>query len=56
MGLKLAQDKGRYSELLRKADTLFDCDILKVMTEGPPEKLSETMMTQPAMLIDGYVS
>lgn len=56
MGLKMKQEYQDRASLLAKANSLFDADIYKVMTEGPAEKLSETMITQPAMVLDGYVS
>ena len=55
MGLKLSTDPVA-KENFELAKKILGRDVLDIMINGPLEKLSDTKYTQPACLLDGYVS
>merc|ERR1712187_224153 len=54
--LKEAKDVPAVSEMLAKAKTILNYDILEIMLTGPAEKMGETKFCQPAMYVAGLAA
>ena len=56
MQADLATEYGLVQEVYAQASDVLGYDLWQLVQDGPPEKLAETVITQPAMLTAGYAA
>ena len=56
MQADLAHEYAIVEQTYAEASEILGYDLWQLVQEGPPEKLAETVVTQPAMLTAGYAA